>query len=250
MDRPGGVKMIGASPVRLESFRWEKPGVATAVYVQLLDPGSAAPGRPSLQGLPSGLKLKYQGYSFRNVGSHVEFRWTYRGAGCMPRSPTDRSPAGDCAASEQWSMDISLMQSPITSHPDIDSIMNDFRGVLRAGEVEFPPYIDGKENPFYGVRDFFSPGVILKVQRVRPSNGISGSVSQLNGLGYIDAPTGSQFGFVVGSSGGARSPWLKVEYSFRAEGDQVVETEGWRYGGIGGRGGWLREIYRPKDSRF
>ncbi len=241
------MKTTGQSPVRLESFRWEKPGIATIVYVQLVAHGGAPAGIPSPE---SPVAVKYQGYSMRNVGSHMEFRWFFRGAEDMPRSATDTSPGG--LHSEQWSMDISLLQVPITSHPDIDDIMQDYGGVLRAGEVEFPPYVKGGTNPFYGVRDFFAPGLILRVQRVKPqkSGSNTGSVSQLDGLGYIEAPTGSAFGFVTGSTGGNRSPWLKTEYSFRAEGDQIVETEGWRYGGIGGRGGWLREIYRPRDSRF
>lgn len=243
---PGGVKKTGSNTIRLESFRWEKPGVASATYVYL---ASHSEGMPSASNTKTlyGVSMKYQGYSSRHQGSHIEYRFSYRGAKDVPRSPTDRSPGGKHG--EQWSMDISLNKILLTAHPDIDTIMADYRGVMRYGAIEFPPYIGGKDNPFYGVRDFYSPNVILRVQRVSPSSGLP-NASQLDELGYTDAPEGSSFGFVASNASGNRSPWLKVEYSYRVEGEQAVEVEGWRYAGIGGRGGWLNEIYRQRNSFF
>jgi hypothetical protein len=240
------VRKTGKNQIRLESFRWEKPGVATATYVYL---ASHDEGKPTTNKEKTlfGVPMKYQGYSFRHQGSHVEYRFSYRGALPVPRGPTDRSPGGKHG--EQWGMDISLNKILLTAHPDIDKIMSDYRGVMRYGAIEFPPYVNGNDNPFYGVRDFYSPNVILRVQRVSPASGAP-KASQLNELGYTDAPNDTGFGFVARGAGGGRSPWLKVEYSYRVEGEQAVEVEAWRYAGVGGRGGWLNEVYRQRSSYF
>jgi hypothetical protein len=234
------ITQTGSHRARLESFTWEKPGVASAVYSQITKIGvnGTAPGPSSLYGVP----MSYQGKSVRNMGSHWETKFFYKGAKDIPRSPTDPETGNPA---ERWSMDISLNTCPISQHPDIDSLMSVYKGVLRHGEVEWSPYIGGSPNPLYGVREFFYPNVILKVQRVLKSG--SANVADLTKLGKIDNPNNSAFGFSFSGSGG-RSPWLKIEHTYRAEGDEKVETEAWRYGGINGKGGWLRKIYGGSEQ--
>jgi len=232
------MQKTGTHVARLETFTWEKPGSASAVYVQITEMGTQGtiPNVELLFGVP----MAYQGYSLRNAGSHWETKFYFKGARDIPKSPNDPEQSNP---HERWSMDISLNTCPITQHPSIDSIMKTYKGVLRHGEVEFPPYVSSKPNPFYGVREFFYPNVVLKVERVlRSSSANAANAADLSKLGKTDTPGMSGFGFRTGATG-SRSPWLKVQHTYKAEGNDRVETEGWRYGGINNKGGWLTKIY-------
>lgn len=233
-------------PVRLESFRWNKPGVAEAVYVQTVP--YAAQGKKDGQkpdgqnpdGLGTGLPfpMVLVGTSVRNLGIHVEKRWIYRAGSQILRSPTDQSPGGK--HHEQWSMDVSLMQVPLTMHPQIGQIKTQYKGIIKDGEIKFAPYLDnGAINPFYNQRDFYSPAVSMSVQYVVPGS-YSPSAGDLVSLGTSETPDSGGFNF-GGRAPKGRSPWLLVEKAVRKKGNDRVETKTWRYGG---QAGWLDPIYK------
>jgi hypothetical protein len=224
-------------PVRLESFRWNKPGVAEAVYVQTVP---FAAQKQEAKGLGDGLPfpMALVGRSSRNMGIHVEKRWIYRAGKQMDRSPTDQSPPG--RHHEQWSMDVSLMQIPLTMHPQIAQIKSQYKGIIKDGEIKFAPYLDdGTINPFYNQRDFYSPAVSMSVEYVM-TGGYSPSANDLVALGTTETPDSGGFNF-GGSAPKGRSPWLLVEKTVRKKGNDRAETKTWRYGG---RAGWLNPIYK------
>ena len=229
-------------PVRLESFRWSKPGVAEAVYVQMLPiaQSNASAKEQKLEGLGKGLpfSMALVGKSMRNMGVYAEMRWTYRAGKPVERSPTDRSPTGK--HQEQWTMDVGLMQIPLTQHPSIIELKTSYSGIIKDGEVKFAPYMaDGKVNPLYNQTDFYSPTVTLSVEYAVQS-AYKPSAGDLSGLGAADMPDSGGFNF-AGSAAKGRSPWLLVEKSVMKKGNDRVERKTWRYGG---RAGWLDAIYK------
>lgn len=219
----------GVSPGVLRSFRWVKPGIAEAQVVQegVVD-GDALPTMPAL---PIAMDLEAYREEWRDgVGQRT---WTYRAGQAIPKSETDPNEEGP---DEVWSCDVTLQERPLTSHPNIDVIMATYGGVLKSGNLEFPPrQADGSVNPLYMVETYLAPTVMVSYEKAKAAASVS--VSSIKDLGFIDEPPDSGFNFLTSLSG----QWLLTDHVVRKVGKDTSERQTWRWGGFGG---WVPQVYR------
>lgn len=222
----------GTIPAVLKSFRWIKPGIAEAKVVQegILGRGDPIATMPTLP-----ISMALEAYSEEwneGVGTRT---WTYRAAQPIPKSPTDPN---DQAPDEVWSCDAVLQDKPLTSHPNIDTIMTAYGGVLKAGNLEFPPRLaNGDINPLYMVESYLAPTVQIAYEKANAGTAVS--VSSVGDLGYIDQPPTSGFGFLGATSG----QWLLTDQVIRKVGNDTSERKVWKWGGFGG---WVKQVYDKK----
>jgi hypothetical protein len=239
----------GTPPYKLDSISWRKPGILE-VEISAYAPseGFVMPAAPDVNNHVAftGVTPVLEAVRARNEGVATRVSWVFRAGQELPDSPTDRQESDK---KSQWAMDVSLMQVPITVHPNLKTIMEVGGGVFRDGEVDFPRMLNGANNPYYGTSDFLVPSVTMTCQTVEASSGMS--FSQIDKLGYsrkggaIQNPVGKGgaavgFGFVSMSKGEGRRPWLLVEHSVRRAGNEQYESKTWRYGGVMG---WADAVY-------
>ena len=239
----------GALPYRLDSISWRKPGILEVqISTYALSRGFVMPAAPLIEdhiNFPD-ITPVMEVRRVRNEGVATRVEWVFRAGQEMPDSPTDRQ---DRDKKSQWSMDVSLMQMPITVHPNLKKIMEVGGGVFKDGEVDFPRMLNGAKNPYYGTSEYVLPSVTMTCQTIEVSSGMS--FTQIDKLGYSrkgqkdqnpvgkgDADIG--FTFVSKGESGGRRPWLLVEHSVRRAGNEQYESKTWRYGGIMG---WPDPIY-------
>lgn len=226
-------KKIGTSSRYLKSFRWVKPGIAEA---RVIEEGCLPDSTPSTASVSLPIAMSLESYEEdwnEGIGTRT---WIYRAGRDLPKSPSD--PNGD-GPSEVWSIDVSLVEKPLVSHANIEAIMSKYGGVLKGGTVEFAQKLsDGKANPLYGVDSYLFPAVMVTVEKTSP--GVPVSLSTIKKLGYIDTIPASGFG-CLGSLSGGDKKFLLVEHNVRREGNDTVERQVWRWGGIGG---WVKQIYQ------
>ena len=235
----------------LESISWQKPGVVrveVSQYMLSRDYPKKNPAVPKVSDFIDldKLVLRFVASSVRRDGISMKWTWAWVGGWTNLYSPTDRQPEDQ--RQEVWSMNVSMMQIPISQHPNIMNIKEIYGGVIKDGSIEFPRYLNsGQENPYYGITSFYCPGIELSVEAVRPGFGAEGlSFPQIDSVGVSEwipaAPSGvaSGFAFVAPKAASNRKPWLLVEHSVRRTGAQHVESKTWRYGGVLG---WLDQLY-------
>jgi len=241
-------KLDGTPPYKLESISWRKPGILEVeVSTYALSQGFTMPAAPLIKDYVTfSITPVLEAVRARNEGVATRVSWVFRAGQEMPDSPTDRQ---EDDKKSQWSMEVSLMQVPITVHPNLKQIMEVGGGVFRDGEVDFPRLLNGAKNPYYGTSDFVVPSVTMTCQTVEVSSGMS--FTQIDKLGYskkadvVQDPVGKNgaaigFGFVSMSKGEGRRPWLLVEHSVRRAGSEQYESKTWRYGGVMG---WADPMY-------
>jgi hypothetical protein len=239
----------GALPYKLDSISWRKPGILEVqISTYALSQGFVMPEAPLIEdhiNFPD-ITPVLEVRRVRNEGVATRVEWVFRAGQEMPDSPTDRQ---EYDRKSQWSMDVSLMQMPITVHPNLKNIMEVGGGVFRDGEVDFPRMLNGARNPYYGTSEFVVPSVTMTCQTIEVSSGMS--FAQIDKLGYsrkgqvVQNPVGRGgeaigFAFVSMSKGEGRRPWLLVEHSVRRAGNEQYESKTWRYGGVMG---WADPIY-------
>jgi hypothetical protein len=241
--------LSGTPPYKLDSISWRKPGILEVeISIGVLSRGFTMPAAPKVNDYIDfkDLTPALEAVRTRNEGVATRVSWVFRAGQEMPDSPTDRQ---EYDRKSQWSMDVSLMQVPITVHPNLKQIMEVGGGVFKDGEVDFPRMLNGAKNPYYGTSDFLVPSVAMTCQTIEPSSGMS--FSQINKLGYsrkdgvVQNPVGKGgvaigFGFVDINKGEGRRPWLLAEHSVRRAGNEQYESKAWRYGGVLG---WADPIY-------
>ena len=241
-------KLDGTPPYKLESISWRKPGILEVeISTYALSQGFTMPAAPLIGDyVDFGVVPALEAVRARNEGVATRVSWVFRAGKEMPDSETDRQ---EDDKKSQWAMEVSLMQMPITMHPNLKQIMEVGGGVFKDGEVDFPRMLNGAKNPYYGTGDFVLPSVTMTCQTVEASSGMS--FTQIDKLGYsrkggvVQNPVGKNgaaigFGFVSVNVGGGRSPWLLVEHSVRRAGSERYESKTWRYGGIMG---WPDPVY-------
>lgn len=242
-------KLLGVAPSRLESVSWRKPGlVEITVSTYALSENFVMPAEPDIAeyvGFGDTVPI-LQAIRAQNEGVATKVSWIFRAGRELPDSETDRQ---ETDKKSQWSMDVSLMQVPITVHPNLKVIMEVGGGVFRDGEVDFPRMFNKVRNPYYGTSDFLVPSVTMSCQTIEPSSGLL--FGQIDKLGYsrkggkIQKPEGRGgddigFTFVNINKGSERLPWLLVEHNVRRVGNEQFESKTWRYGGVLG---WANAIY-------
>lgn len=220
--------------MRLESVKWRRPGILDVEISELIEPDGAIPSTPSPGTYLGGYEGRYIERRIDRVSGADKVTWKFR-AGYEPSSMGANSGTGD-NPDEFWSMDVSLMQVPLTSHKDLDVILKAGGGQLRQGEIDWPRQLKGKKNPWYGTHSFLFPTVTVTKERIKKFGAFS--FVSIAGLGES---TSAGIGWNIGSAGRKdREPWLKEGHYFYRAGDSFREKESWRWGGILG---WATQLY-------
>jgi hypothetical protein len=242
-------------PYKLDSISWRKPGILEVeISCFALTDGFTKPSDPNVGDFVDfgDVTPVLEGYRRQNLGTATRVVWVFRAGKEIPDSPTDRQISD---TKSQWSMDVSLMQAPLTTHPNLMQIMEVGGGVLRDGEVDFPRMINGAKNTYYGTTDFLVPSVTMSCDTIEPSSNMS--FNQIDGLGYSrrdgeeQKPIGKggadiAFKFVDVSKPTGRRAWLLISHTVRRAGTQQYESKTWRYGGVLG---WADPMY-DEDYSF
>jgi hypothetical protein len=165
--------------------------------------------------------------------------WLFRKGKALPWA-VGAGGANGGANSEYWSMNVSLMQVPITSHPNLKKILDAGGGVLRQGEVEWPRYLNGVKNSWYGISGFLVPGVSVTKETIKSARGVAEKLSftEVDDVGYSEGRLAG--GFYAPGAGAKRKPWVLESHTLSSAGNEFRETKVWRYGGVIG---WLDMIY-------
>lgn len=214
---------------KLESISWQKPGMIEITLSQLEDPEKPADA-PNLS--------LFTDLHAILVGSKVEFSegvrrrfFTYRRGQNIMRSPTDRQSGNH---QEEWSVNTTLSERQIQRHPKFLTLKKKYNGSVVNEVVIWPRHIQDPastekkiiKNPFFGVRMFLTPSITVTVQR-GTGGGNSMDFSQLNEVGYIDAPTDFSF-FAVPVNDRTHGAWILTERSFRSAGGERLEQWAWQ----------------------
>lgn len=244
------MKAIGKLPHFLESVSWSKPGLLE-VRISGFFPIDAK-GKISSETTPevkshfTGANLVLEGREMSWQDGVAKVSWIYRAGNEIDRSPEDRSPDGMHA--EQWTMSATVQQIPLETHPKLKQIMAVGGGVFSEGRVEFPRYINGEKNPWYGITDFLFPSISVSVKLPPRSRGFN--FSELNYLGYSDVvggkhPSMAGFSFSGISAYSGHRPWLLTDMNFLKRGNSLFEVRSWRWGGMVG---WADPVYSKNWS--
>ena len=240
----------GSIPYKLDSISWRKPGILEVeISCYALSQGfTGMPADPDIKNFVAFTATPVlEAKRIYNQGVATRCVWVFRAGEELPDSPTDRQEQDK---KSQWSMDVSLMQVPITVHPKLKAIMEVGGGVLRDGEVDFPRMLNGKKNPYYGTSDFLVPSVTMSCQTVEVSSSMS--FTQVDKLGYSRkggveqkpvAKGGGAHGFTFVDSSpppAGRRAWILIEHNVRRSGSEQYESKTWRYGGVRG---WADAMY-------
>lgn len=144
----------------------------------------------------------------------------------------------------------SLSEEPITAHPDIGDLLDDYaaKPPLRGGMVNWLEELDFSgakiPNPLSGIQDFYSPAAIYRVSK---SYDLS-SVPQLSlgDVGWIATSSlkGSLPSLQTTSSGSGRN-WLYGGFSVMQTGYEYQVSQLYILSGIGG---WNPDIYDKSTS--
>lgn len=256
MSDPVMSVVSGATPIyKLDSISWRKPGILEVeISSYALSLGfTGMPADPDIKNFVTfTVTPMLEARRIYNQGVATRCVWIFRAGEELPDSPTDRQEQDK---KSQWSMDVSLMQVPITVHPNLKTIMEVGGGVLREGEVDFPRMLKGKKNPYYGTTDFLVPSLTMSCQTIEASSGMS--FAQVDKLGYSrkggveQKPLGKNnqahgFSFVDNSPPPTgRRAWILVEHNVRRAGNEQYESKTWRYGGVMG---WADPMYDAEYS--
>jgi hypothetical protein len=227
------------STYALKSINWRRPGdldvVISAVGKKDESFTTPSPGR-HVHGFGGRLIQTERIERGKNISERV---WTFRAAKALPGG--GGGGGGSDGSGIFWSMDVSLMQAPITSHPNLKRILAAGGGTIKNGEIDWPQYINGQKNPWYGTSDFLVPSVRVTKEFI-DAVGAGGklSMNSIDEVGYSEASLAS--GFTTAASFGAgRKAWLLESHSARSSGEGYQASRVWRYGGVLG---WLDAVYQ------
>ena len=220
----------------IDAINWRRPGVLEVAVSCKINGGDEIPSAPKsipLTGISSSLSL----YERRVEGfDHKTVTFLYKTGKPLPGNAN----ANDDGTA--WSMDVSLMQVPITCHPELKNIMSAGGGVLRNGEVDWPRYVNGKKNSWYGTTSFLVPSITVTKEEIDENDSPGGTLSfpEVDNVGYSVSQVSGGFNG-GGSAGSGRKSWLLESQSLRKIGKQKQKTQVWRHGGVLG---WADQIYQ------
>lgn len=232
------MKTFASSHWKVENISWRRPGILEISVSCLIGVGDSI---PSISRLPvSGVS----GMLFieRRIEGNPAQKVTlvYRKGQKLPGGGGGGSGSGDDGTF--WSMDVSLMQVPITSHPNIKNIMQAGSGALKGGEVEWPRYVNGVKNKWYGTSSFLFPGIVVTKEEVN-SSGSSDKISfpQIDEVGYATPLDSGSFPDSSPNPPQGRSKWLLEAHTIHKVGKESKVVKTWRHGG---KLGWADQMYK------
>ncbi len=216
---------------KLESVSWRRPGVMDVTITALIKINSKIPATPTSSGL-AGYYGELVERRIERVGGADKVTWLFRSG--YRSSELGASSDGD----EFWSMEVSLMQEPITCHPNLDKILKAGQGVLKKGEIDWPRYIGDKKNSWYGVNSFLFPSIVVSCEKIKKKGG-NFSFTDIDDVGFSKSslPGGFNYG---GSAGKNRKKWLLESHQLSRVGSDFRERKSWRWGGVLG---WIDQLY-------
>jgi len=220
---------------RVENISWRRPGILEVSVSCMIGAGDAIPDMPSLpiSGVSDLLLIEKR---IEGIPAQKVTR-VYRKGKKLPAEAKNNSDDGTF-----WSMDVSLMQVPITSHPNLKNIMAAGAGTLKNGEGEWPRYVNKAKNPWYGTSSFLSPGIVVTKEEIDESSGSEEiSFPQIDGVGYATPLDSGAFSDDSASPGPGRSKWLLEAHTVHKVGKEKKTIKTWRHGGALG---WANQMYQ------
>lgn len=253
----------GELPFVLKSVTWTKPGVIeiqiskTGLIQDLKGMQSAAPKPQSF----TPWQAVFDGSSYKVTGIACEVIWKFIYGAEIEAAKGDRSPNG--MHSEEWSMSSVFRDEELILHPNINDIMQKYKGYVQGGRVYFNRYIfiedpeDANKtkrvkNPFYGTRAYFTPSVELSVEKYKETTAKL-DFGDFDGVGYskydqeVQTPTAWPGGGVTGFAfldtlkpkNAKNYTWLLVSKKTRKSAIDCVRGWTWRCD----LKGWLGQLY-------
>ena len=229
------MKFDGTSDYKVDKINWRRPGVIELSVSRKIGQKDAIPAPPKKVPLDSTgediafflIERRVEGSAYKTVTC------TYVAGKLLPSFGQDDDGTA-------WSMDVSLMQVPITCHPNLKAIMAAGGGVLKNGEVDWPRYVNNKKNTWYGTTSFLVPSIVVTKDEVDEKSS-TGSLSfpHVDDVGYSVANIPGGFGGDSAAAG--RKAWVLESHSLRKIGKQRRETKVWRHGGVLG---WVNQMYQ------
>jgi hypothetical protein len=224
-----------ANDYKIESVEWRRPGVMEVQVVALIECGATVPKPPEASAYLKGFTGKLIETRVERIATADRVTWKFRGG--VPPSKIGASKYND-STDHYWSMDVALMQIPITVHPKLDAILKAGSGFLNKGDVEWPRYVAGKKNKWYGISSYLFPTVVVTRDSVRESGGDI-SFTEIDGVGFSEGGIKSGFNFSE-SVGAGRKAWLLESHTMTKVGNELRERKTWRWGGVRG---WADQLY-------
>jgi len=217
---------------KLESIQWRRPGVQDLEVSALVPQGQGA-SVPSPGDYFGGFAGQLIETRVERQGIADKITWKWRRGQLLP----EQGEQGDF-----WSMEVGLMQIPITTHPNLQGILAAGGGVLKNNEVEWPRYLNGKKNTWYGTTSFLFPSITVTKERIRTglSGGAGLSFPEIDEVGYSGPVDSGGFGGSSGSLPG-REQWLLESHTLSKVGNELRARKAWRHGGTLG---WVDQLYK------
>lgn len=253
----------GELPFVLKSVTWTKPGVIeiqiskTGLIQDLKAMQAEAPKPQSF----TPWQAVFDGSFYKVTDIACEVIWKFIYGAEIEAAEKDRSPEG--MHSEEWSMSCVFRDEELILHPNINDIMQKYKGYVQGGRVYFNRYIfieDPKDanktirlkNPFYGTRAYFAPSVELSVEKYKETTGKL-DFGDFDAVGYskydseVQTPTawpgggGTGFKFLdsLAPKDAKNYTWLLVSKKTRKSAIDCVRGWTWRCN----LKGWLCQLY-------
>lgn len=225
--------MANTTTYKLDSVQWRRPGVQEIEISALIKHGDPIPARPDPKDYLANAVAQLIERRVERQEIADKITWKFRRGERLPNPEDDTF----------WTMEVALGQQPLTSHPNLQAILAAGGGVLKDGEVEWPRYLNGKKNSWYGTNSFLFPSVTVSKERIRVgvSSGGGLSFAEVDEVGYSTSAldTGA-FGGASGGLGPGRKPWILESHTLSKAGNELRERKTWRHGGVLG---WADQIY-------
>lgn len=174
-------------------------------------------------------------------GGNGVINWFHEG---VPKEELSGTP-------EVFEFEGSFNQQPITAHPNIQTLIRNYRGRIEDGRIVWPARIGSSAssgglggsrqtqlatNPLFGVEDYLALGAVWKQSKVYDAEALPDDLLEGVGLIFENPP------------GNPNTPrnrnWLKMAPLGRTRGNVTEVTNAYLLSGFGG---WLPAIYDGSD---
>lgn len=226
---------------KLDNVQWRRPGIQEFEISTLIKHGGLLPGAPDPRDYLAGSPPQLIERRVERQEIADKITWKFRRGLQMPGNVG--GVGGDGSDGTYWTMDVALGQLPLTSHPNLQAIMAAGGGVLKDGEVEWPRYLNGKKNSWYGTSSFLFPSVTVSKEKIRPGATSDGGLvfAEVDEVGYSASSLDTwAFPGASGGVGPGRKPWILESHTLAKAGNELRERKTWRHGGVLG---WADQIY-------
>jgi hypothetical protein len=225
----------------LKSINWRRPGTIDVVISAVGKKAEAFAEPAPMDYVPEFAGRLIQTERIETGKNISERVWTFRRVKPLPGVRDNGNNYIGGGSDVFWSVDVSLMQAPITSHPNLKKILAAGGGAIKNGEVDWPQYINGVKNSWYGTSDFLIPSVRVTKEFVDAGgDGGTLSMNSIDEVGYSESVLASGF-TTAASFGRERKAWLLESHTARSSGEGYQSARSWRYGGVLG---WLDALYQ------